>query len=206
MLCCTGMYDETHVLLLQGDKAQDGTISGYTVQLLDLCSFDIEQLCAFKRENAPGSAADGSERLDFLSADPLVIHDALSGVLYMPGSTVGAVVIPGYLRDAVPFLMGGRLFLSSDRGILYEIAGDGSISAAWTLPCEYGAFTPVIAGREGKLTFATYSRKDPSLQVYVDVDPLRGESEPSGILFPVETHNLRVRPFRSCQKRDGPPR
>ena len=106
VLCCTGMYDETHVLLLQGDKAQDGTISGYTVQLLDLCSFDIEQLCAFKRENAPGSAADGSERLDFLSADPLVIHDALSGVLYMPGSTVGAVVIPGYLRDAVPFLMG----------------------------------------------------------------------------------------------------
>ena len=177
VLCCAGMYDETHVLLLQGDKAQDGTISGYTVQLLDLCSFDIEQLCAFKRENAPGSAADGSERLDFLSADPLVIHDALSGVLYMPGSTVGAVVIPGYLRDAVPFLMGGRLFLSSDRGILYEIAGDGSISAAWTLPCEYGAFTPVIAGREGKLTFATYSRKDPSLQVYVDVDPLRGESE-----------------------------
>lgn len=178
VLSCAGMYDETHILLLRGDKAPDGTISGYTVQLLDLCSFDLEQLCTFKREDAPeGSTDDGSEHLDFLSADPLVIHDALRGVLYMPGSPVGAVVLPGYLRDAVPFLMDGRIFLSSDRGILYEVAGDGSLSAAWTLPCEYGAFTPVIAGREGRLTFATYSRQDPSLQVYVDVDPMSGESE-----------------------------
>ena len=34
-----------------------------------------------------------------------------------------------------------------------------------------------MSGHEGRLTFATYSRKDPSLQVYVDVDPAGGGSD-----------------------------
>ena len=177
VLCCAGMYDETHVLLLQGSRAQDGSVSDYSVQLLDLTGFEMQQLCTFKREDAPADSTDGSEHLGFLSADPLVIHDAQRGILYRPGSPVEAVVLPEYLRDGVPYLQDGRLLLSSDRGVIYEIAEDGSLTAAWTLPCEYGSFTPVTAGREGRLTFATYSRQNPSLQVYVDVDPLSGESE-----------------------------
>ena len=144
---------------------------------LDLRNFETQQLCSFGRKEVPGSGSDGSRYLDFISADPLIIHDAQSGILYRPGSPSEAVVLPEYLRDGVPYLQSGRLLLSSDRGILYEIAEDGSLSAAWTLPSEYGAFTPVVSGHEGRLTFATYSRQDPSLQVYADVDPVSGESD-----------------------------
>lgn len=177
ILCSAGMYDETHVLLLTGDQAQGGTVSGYTVQLLDLGSSERQDLCSFEREDAHAGSTDGSRHLNFLSADPLIIHDAQGGILYRPGSSVEAVVLPEYLRDGVPFIQDGRLLLSSDRGIIYEVAEDGSLSAAWSLPCEYGAFTPVIAGHEGKLTFSTWSRQDPSLQVYVDVDPVSGGSD-----------------------------
>ena len=177
VLCCAGMYDETHILLLQYDSAQDGTVSNYTVQLLDLGGSGLQQLCSFEKADTQGSSKDGSGHLDFLSVDPLIIHDAQNGILYRPGSSVEAVVLPEYLRDGVPFIQDGRLLLSSDRGILYEIAEDGSLTPVWTLPCEYGAFTPVTAGHEGRLTFATYARQDPSLQVYVDVNPSGGESE-----------------------------
>ena len=60
---------------------------------------------------------------------------------------------------------------------MYEVTEDGELRVSWTLPCEFGAFTPVICGHESRLSFATYSRRDPSLQVYVDVDPESGESE-----------------------------
>ncbi|MBQ9034238.1 MAG: hypothetical protein IJ107_06160, partial [Lachnospiraceae bacterium] len=177
VLCCAGMYDETHILLLEGEKAQDGTVSDYSVQLLDLTDFERKELCTFLREEAPESGNSGSSRLSFLSADPLVIHDAENGVLYRPGSSPEAVVLPAYLRDSQPYWLDGRLLLSSDRGILYEITENGRLSVTWTLPCEYGAFTPVVSGAEGKLTFSTYSRRDPSLQVYVDVDPAGGGSD-----------------------------
>lgn len=174
-LCCAGMYDETHILLLEGEKAQDGTASGYSVQLLDLTDFNRKELCTFSIEEVPGSGS--SSQLSFLSADPLILHDAGSGILYRPGSSPEAVVLPAYLRDSQPYWLDGRLLLSSDRGILYEITENGGLSVTWTLPCEYGAFTPVVSGAEGKLTFSTYSRRDPSLQVYVDVDPAGGESD-----------------------------
>ena len=57
------------------------------------------------------------------------------------------------------------------------ITGEGEIRVSWTLPCEFGAFTPVVCGHEGRLSFATCSRRDPSLQVYVDVDPVSGGSD-----------------------------
>ena len=175
VLCCAGMYDETHVLLLEGEKAADGSVAGYSVQLLDLTDFERKELYTFLGEDVPGSGS--SSRISFLSADPLVLHDAENGILYMPGSSPEAVVLPAYLRDSQPYWIDGRLLLSSDRGILYEITENGRLSVTWTLPCEYGAFTPVVSGREGKLTFSTYSRRDPSLQVYVDVDPAGGGSD-----------------------------
>lgn len=175
ILCCAGMYDETHVLLLEGEKAADGAIAGYSVQLLDLTDFERKELYTFLGEEVPGSGS--SSRISFLSADPLVLHDAENGILYRPGSSPEAVVLPAYLRDSQPYWIDGRLLLSSDRGILYEITENGRLSVTWTLPCEYGAFTPVVSGAEGKLTFSTYSRRDPSLQVYVDVDPAGGGSD-----------------------------
>ena len=66
ILCCAGMYDETHVLLLEGEKAADGAIAGYSVQLLDLTDFERKELYTFLGEEVPGS---GSSRKtdDFLS-------------------------------------------------------------------------------------------------------------------------------------------
>ena len=176
ILCCAGLYDETHVLLLYGDKAQDGSVSGYTAKLLDLTGSGMEDLATFPREERPGSRSDGSGKLSFLSADPLIIHDRQSGILYRLGSGSN-VILPDHMADAEVYWQDGRLLLSSDRGILCEAAEDGSIKPLWTLPCEYGAFTPVVSGHEGRLTFATYARRDPSLQVYVDVAPGTGESE-----------------------------
>ena len=176
VLCCAGMYDETHILLLEGENAQDGTVAGYSVQLLDLTDFERKELYTFPREEVPGSRSDGSAQMSFLATDPLIIHDRENGIVYRPGSGAEAVVLPAHLRDGELYVLDGSLLLSSDRGILYKITENGHLSVTWTLPCEYGAFTPVVSGAEGKLTFSTYSRRDPSLQVYVDVDPDSGGS------------------------------
>ena len=178
VMCCAGLYDESRLLLINGNPDSQGGVSSYTAQLLDLRTGEKEDLASFDREHASGSSSDGTEGLLALSGDPLIVFDSRCGILYRPDSPAGrAVVLPSYLADAVPYLLGGRLWLSSDRGIIYEVSEEGEIRVSWTLPCEFGAFTPVVCGHEGRLSFATWSRRDPSLQVYVDVDPVRGESD-----------------------------
>ena len=176
-LCCVGLYDETHVLLLNADRDSGNTVTGYTTQLLDLCSSEKEDLLSFDRIEVPGGSSDGTESLSLLSCDPLIVYDSAGGILYQPGRSAKTVILPDYLGNAVPGWQDGHLWLSSDRGILCEVTQEGDLRTAWTLPCEYGAFTPVVCGHSGRLSFATYSRRDPSLQVYVDVDPVLGESE-----------------------------
>lgn len=178
VLCCAGLYDECRLLLLSGKQDSRGEVSSYTAQLLDLRGGEKEELASFDRIQASGISSDGTEGLQVLSCDPLIVFDSRCGILYRPDSPDGkAVILPAYLSNAVPCWMNGHLWLSSDRGIVYEVTREGEIRVSWTLPCEFGAFTPVVCGCEGRLSFATYSRRDPSLQVYVDVDPDLGESE-----------------------------
>ena len=177
VLCCAGLYDESHLLLLYSAPDSQGAVSSYSAQLLSLLSGEKEEIASFDRSRVTGRGSDGTEGLSILSCDPLIVFDSRCGILYRPGIAAGSVSLPSYLSDAVPYYLGGRLWLSSGRGILYEVTDEGDIHACWTLPCEFGAFTPVVCGHEGRLSFSTYSRRDPSLQVYVDVDPELGESE-----------------------------
>ena len=178
VLCCAGLYDESRLLLITGNPDSQDGVSSYTAQLLNLRSGEKEELASFDRAQASGSSSDGTEGLLVLSGDPLIVFDSRCGILYRPGSDAGkSVILPSYLSDAVPYWQSGRLWLSSARGIIYEVTGEGEIRVSWTLPCEFGAFTPVVCGHEGRLSFATCSRRDPSLQVYVDVDPVSGGSD-----------------------------
>ena len=177
VLCCTGLYDESRLLLITANPDSQGVVSSYTAQLLDLLRGEKEELTSFDRAQVKERRLDGTEGLSVISCDPLVIFDSRGGVIYLPDTPAGRVILPSFLSDAVPCCLNGRLWLSSARGIVYEVTEDGELRVSWTLPCEFGAFTPVICGHEGRLSFATYSRRDPSLQVYVDVDPESGESE-----------------------------
>lgn len=177
VLCCAGLYDESRLLLIAADPDSQGVVSSYTAQLLDLLSGEKEKLASFDRAQVKDRRSDGTEGLSVISCDPLIVFDSRGGVLYRPGAPADRVILPAFLSDAVPYYMSGRLWLSSARGIVYEVSENGELRVSWTLPCEFGAFTPVICGHEGRLSFATYSRRDPSLQVYVDVDPEKGGSE-----------------------------
>ncbi|MCR5811360.1 MAG: hypothetical protein K6G34_08170 [Lachnospiraceae bacterium] len=177
VLCCAGLYDESSLLLLYSNPDSQSAVSSYSAQLLNLLSGEKEELASFDRAQAPERGSDGTEGLSVLSCDPLIVFDSRCGILYRPGTEAGSVVLPSYLQGAQPYWLGGRLWLSCDRGILYEVTKEGNLRVSWVLPCEFGAFTPVVSGHEGRLSFSTYSRRDPSLQVYVDVDPEPGESE-----------------------------
>lgn len=177
VLCCAGLYDESSLLLLYSNPDSQGAVSSYSAQLLNLLSGEKEELASFDRAQAPERGSDGTEGLSVLSCDPLIVFDSRCGILYRPGTEAGSVVLPSYLQGAQPYWLGGRLWLSCGRGILYEVTKEGDLRVSWVLPCEFGAFTPVVSGHEGRLSFSTYSRRDPSLQVYVDVDPELGESE-----------------------------
>ena len=177
VLCCAGLYDESSLLLLYSNPDSQGAVSSYSAQLLNLLSGEKEELASFDRAQAPERGSDGTEGLSVLSCDPLIVFDSRCGILYRPGTEAGSVVLPSYLQGAQPYWLGGRLWLSCGRGILYEVTKEGDLRVSWVLPCEFGAFTPVVSGHEGRLSFSTYSRRDPTLQVYVDVDPNLGESE-----------------------------
>ena len=177
VLCCAGLYDESRLLLITGNPDSQDSVSSYTAQLLNLSSGEKEDLTSFGRAQTAGRRSDGTEGLSVISCDPLIVFDSRCGVLYRPDAPAGSVVLPAFLSDAVPYWLSGRLWLSSARGIIYEVKEDGELRVSWTLPCEFGAFTPVVCGHEGRLSFATYARRDPSLQVYADVDPVSGGSE-----------------------------
>ena len=145
VLCCSGLYDECRLLLLSGEQDSRGEVFSYTAQLLDLRGGEKEELASFNRIQTSGISSDGTEGIQVLSCDPLIVFDSRCGILYRPDSPSGkAVILPAYLSNAVPCWMNGRLWLSSDRGIVYEVTREGEIRVSWTLPCEFGAFTPVV--------------------------------------------------------------
>jgi len=188
-ICAYGLRSKYSLLFLRretaGNESADSQLeasgtgnagSRFVPGLLDLRDGSITTCESFPEADA-SRFGDGSEQdLELLSADPIVVCDRARGVLYQPSSEVKTVILPEWLRDSELCCMDGRIWLSSDRGIIYTVTTDGSIEPAWTLPCGYGAFTPVVSGHAGMLTFATYSLKAPSDRILVDVDPLTGES------------------------------
>ena len=176
-VCAYGLKSEYSLLFLQREAAEKDSESRFALRLLDLRNGSITTCAVFPEET--GSQSSDSEEQDFelISADPAVIYDRAGGVLYRPSSGAKAVLLPEWLRGSEITVSGGQVWLSSDRGIIYKIAADGSIETAWTLPCGYGAFMPVVSGHEGRLTFATYSLKAPAERILVDVDPQTGGSE-----------------------------
>lgn len=176
VLCTYGFFDETRLLLLRGTYGEDGAVSEYTAQFLDLCNGETSLLTKFVRAGSLQEESDGTQDLEILCSDPLVIHDSMNGILYRPGSGAGPFILPRWLRDSVPFWFRDRLWIASDRGIIYEITGDGILNAAWTLPSAYKSIDPVVYGHDGFLTFITSSLQDPSARIYADVNPADGES------------------------------
>ena len=171
-VCAYGLKSEYSLLFLQRENAG----SRFVLRLLDLRDGSITTCGSFPEADVPRTD-DGSEQdLELLCADPVVVCDRARGVLYRPSSEVKTVILPEWLRGSEPCCMDGNVWLSSDRGIIYTVTADGSIEPAWTLPCGYGALTPVVSGHEGSLTFATYSLKAPSDRILVDADPRTGES------------------------------
>lgn len=176
-LCSYGLYDQNSIILLYGTgKEAGGSVSGYSARLLDLRDGSIQELISFERAPVSSEVSDGTQEIEILSADPLVIHDRRCGVVYRPGADSEAVILPEWLAGSSVYCMEGRVWLCADRGILYEITQDGLSAPVWSLPHTYGSFTPVTAGHEGMLTFATSLRQNPSEQIYVDVNPVTGES------------------------------
>ena len=177
-VCAYGLKSEYSLLFLQREAADNGNPgSQFALRLLDLRDGSITTCAVFPEEAAPPGSAGDEQDFEILSADPAVIYDRTGGVIYLPSSDAKAVHLPEWLRGSEITVRSGQIWLSSDRGIIYTITADGSIDAVWTLPCTYGAFTPVVSGHEGRLTFATYSLKAPSERIFVDVDPQTGDSE-----------------------------
>ena len=171
-VCAYGLKSEYSLLFLQRENAG----SRFVLRLLDLRDGSITTCGSFPEADVPRTADGREQDLELLCADPVVVCDRARGVLYRPSSEVKTVILPEWLRGSEPCCMDGNVWLSSDRGIIYTVTADGSIEPAWTLPCGYGALTPVVSGHEGSLTFATYSLKAPSDRILVDADPRTGES------------------------------
>ena len=151
--------------------------SRLALRLLDLRDGSITTCAVFPEAGTSLHSKGEEQDFELISADPAVIYDRAGGVLYQPSSDTKVVSLPDWLRGSEISCLDGQIWLSSDRGIIYTITADGSIEIAWTLPCSYGAFTPVVSGHDGRLTYATYFQKAPSERILVDVDPLTGGSE-----------------------------
>ena len=185
-LISCGLYDATHLVLLYStDESGDGNITNIShceVQTLDLQDGTLADLASFDRA---ADAADhmgddwdqwGTEEIRLLSADPLCVYDRRKAVLYLPDVTTDPLPLPIWLSDADIHALDGRLWLSSGRGMVCEITEKGISAPVWTLPHAYGPLTPVVTGHSGVLSFVTSLRTEPSARIFVDVDPVSGES------------------------------
>ena len=177
LVCAYGLKSRYSLLFLQREAGEKSSESRLSLRLLDLRDGSITTCAVFPAETGSWNVDSEEQDFELLSADPAVICDRAGGVLYQPLSGAKAVLLPEWLRGSEITVSGGQVWLSSDRGIIYKITADGSIETAWTLPCGYGAFMPVVSGHEGRLTFATYSLKAPAERILVDVDPQTGGSE-----------------------------
>ena len=179
-LCAYGVYDETRILLLTAEDrpafGPDSKGPAYTADLLDLTDGSRRELVSFECAGTLNGFSDGTQFLEIISAQPLVVYDSLNGMLYAPRMTPSSLVLPGWLNGASVHCLGGKLYLSSERGFLYDTSPDGELHAVWRLPHTFHTFTPVKSGHEGVLTFSTRTFGEDTGEVLVDIDPVSGES------------------------------
>lgn len=178
-LCTYGMYDDTHLVLLYAhDRPASGKSKkgpGYTACLLDLTDGSLEELLSFPFAGVPEGFSDGTQFLEIISASPLVVRDTLNNRIYMPEMTPSSLVLPEWLRDTSVFLWDGKVLISSERGMLYQVSPGGSLETLWRLPHTLQTLKPVVTGHESMLTFSVSPISDPSVPVLADVDPADGE-------------------------------
>ena len=179
-LCTYGMYDETHLILLYAhgrpDSGKNKKGPGYTARLLDLTDGSLEDLLSFPFAGVPEGFSDGTQFLEIISASPLVVRDTLNNRIYMPEMTPSSLILPDWLRDTSVFIWDGRVLISSERGMLYQVSPDGALETLWRLPHTLQAPKPVVTGHENVLTFSVSPVSDPSVSVLADVDPAGGDS------------------------------
>ena len=179
-LCTYGMYDETHVLLLYAHDrpgtGQERKGPGYTACLLDLTDGSRQALLSFPFAGTPEGFSDGTQYLEIINASPLVVSDGLNGRIYMPEMTPSSLILPEWLRGASVFFDGGRVLLSSERGMIFQITAGGELETLWRLPHTLRTLRPVVSGHENVLTFSTLLGSDPSAAILADVDPVSGDS------------------------------
>lgn len=179
-LCSYGIYDETHILLLSASD-RPGFGSGakgplYTADLLDLTGGTCQELVSFGREGTLSGFSDGTQFLEIVSTNPLIVYDSLNGMIYTPEMTPSFLSLPDWLSGASVHCLDGTLYISSERGLIYDTSPDGKLHTVWRLPHTFRTLTPVRSGREGVLTFSTLPQGGGGDYVLADVDPVSGES------------------------------
>lgn len=129
------------------------------------------------QETVSGASADmpGTDYINIISADPLVVYDTMNAVLYVPDSAYKAICLPRYLSDAEPSLVNGRLWLTSNRGMVFSVQEDGSLQTAWVLPDNFRWLSTEENGVDDHLTLTTYAQngEDP---IRIDLNPGTGSA------------------------------
>ena len=178
-LCSYGMYDETHILLLSASKrpgfGPEREGPEYTADLLDLTDGTLQELVSFQCAGALGGFSDGTQFLEIVSTKPLIVYDSLNGMVYSPETTPSSLVLPEWLSGASVHCLNGTLYLSSERGFIYDTSPDGRLHTVWRLPHTFRTMTPVLPCRGGALTFSTLPLTGGGEAVFADVDPVSGE-------------------------------
>ncbi len=175
-LCAYALFDETHIMLLKSrGTGRDGG-GPYAAQLLDLTDGSLTDVCRFDSAAPLRKDPDETGGLSIISCDPLIVYDSRNAVIYRPGAQADSIALPEWYSGACVYAEGGRLWVSTDRGMVFEALEDGTLRKAWSLPCDYTSLDPVVTGHSGVLSFAAVSIRDPLSRVLIDVDPASGES------------------------------
>lgn len=200
-LCAYALSDESHVTLLSlsqtDESAGDNSNVAYHSFVLDLTTGNISESVSWPQvinEDLASVTADessseteefdsgkttdicGSDYIDIVSADPLIVHDTMNAIIYMPQTAYETIVLPRYLADAETSVVNGQLYLTVSRGIVFEVQDDGTLKIVWTLPDNFGWLSTIENGSGEYLTFNAYDRNNEDTPVRIDLNPSSGNT------------------------------
>lgn len=168
-LCAYALSDDSHLMLL--------TLCGdhYKAFTMDLGDGSVSEQSSFP---CAQNTADGGVFVEILSTDPLVVYDSSGMLLYQPQAADPAAqqfFVPDWMPDASFRILDGKVYLSSDRGIVSVLNDDGTTDVVWRLPRQFRHLTPFPVSEDGILTYVTQPSWDDRHAVYIDLDPVTGE-------------------------------
>lgn len=175
-----GTY-HTYVLDLTTGKITD-SVSWQQVINEDLASVTADENSSAADSTSQAAEASasadiyGADYIEIVSADPLIVHDTMNAIIYVPGSDYETIVLPRYLADAEASVTGGQLYLTSNRGIIFDVQDDGSLEQIWTLPDNFSWLSTVENGGADYLTLTTYDRSKNEEPVRIDLNPATGKA------------------------------